>query len=417
MSVDPQDITIAELVARYDAHATAYYRRLDGSLTAEHHNIVLAMRPLLKLYADCPAARFGPRSLKAVRQAMIASGWGRRHINQQIGRIKRMFRWATDSELVAGNTYHALAAVAGLKAGRSEARETEPVLPVPDAIVEATVACMPPMLAAMVRLQRATGMRPGEVCSMRTCDVSASGAIWVYRPVAHKMAYTGRNREVYIGPKAQQILKPYLKRQTREPVFTPAEVQAERLEARHAARVTPLSCGNKPGTNRVKRPKRKPGEQYTAATYAKAIAFACDQAFPFEPGGQQDGETAEQYASRTLAERKAWQKDHRWAPNRLRHSFGTDVRRQYGLEAAQVLLGHARADVTQLYAELSTEARVESGRKDRLTALHRPHQIQTLRKGDRALSPFKTVHLRHATNFVVTALSQKRFMCCNVRVA
>jgi hypothetical protein len=27
------------------------------------------------------------------------------------------------------------------------------------------------------------------------------------------------------------------------------------------------------------------------------------------------------------------------------------VRRAYGLEAAQVLLGHARADVTQVYAE------------------------------------------------------------------
>ena len=41
----------------------------------------------------------------------------------------------------------------------------------------------------------------------------------------------------------------------------------------------------------------------------------------------------------------------RWGPNRLRHNHGTLVRQVYGLEAAQVALGHARADVTQVYAE------------------------------------------------------------------
>jgi integrase len=40
-----------------------------------------------------------------------------------------------------------------------------------------------------------------------------------------------------------------------------------------------------------------------------------------------------------------------WHPNQLRHTFGSEVRRAYGLEAAQMLLGHARADVTQVYAE------------------------------------------------------------------
>ena len=39
-----------------------------------------------------------------------------------------------------------------------------------------------------------------------------------------------------------------------------------------------------------------------------------------------------------------------WHPNQLRHLFATEVRQAYGLEAAQVLLGHSRADVTQVYA-------------------------------------------------------------------
>ena len=32
-------------------------------------------------------------------------------------------------------------------------------------------------------------------------------------------------------------------------------------------------------------------------------------------------------------------------------SYASHVRREHGLEAAQILLGHAMADVTQLYAE------------------------------------------------------------------
>jgi site-specific recombinase XerC len=38
-------------------------------------------------------------------------------------------------------------------------------------------------------------------------------------------------------------------------------------------------------------------------------------------------------------------------PNQLRHSYATKVRKEHGLEAAQVLLGHSKADVTQVYAE------------------------------------------------------------------
>jgi integrase len=40
-----------------------------------------------------------------------------------------------------------------------------------------------------------------------------------------------------------------------------------------------------------------------------------------------------------------------WHPNQLRHSAATEIRRRFGLEAAQTVLGHASADVTQVYAE------------------------------------------------------------------
>ena len=40
-----------------------------------------------------------------------------------------------------------------------------------------------------------------------------------------------------------------------------------------------------------------------------------------------------------------------WHPHQLRHTAATEIRADGGLEAAQVALGHARADVTQIYAE------------------------------------------------------------------
>jgi integrase len=41
-----------------------------------------------------------------------------------------------------------------------------------------------------------------------------------------------------------------------------------------------------------------------------------------------------------------------WAPNQLRHSMGTRVRKHFGRDAAQQALGHASPLVTDVYAEL-----------------------------------------------------------------
>jgi integrase len=52
-----------------------------------------------------------------------------------------------------------------------------------------------------------------------------------------------------------------------------------------------------------------------------------------------------------------------WHPNMIRHRVGTDIRASDGLEAAQCLLGHSRADVTQLYAERNERLAAELVRK------------------------------------------------------
>ncbi len=40
-----------------------------------------------------------------------------------------------------------------------------------------------------------------------------------------------------------------------------------------------------------------------------------------------------------------------WSPHQLRHNAATRIRRDHGIEAARVILGHRSTDVTEIYAE------------------------------------------------------------------
>lgn len=66
------DITIVEVMAAYWRHTKQYYRRADGTPTNEISNIQQALRPLKQLYGRTPAAEFGPRRLRSVRQWMTS---------------------------------------------------------------------------------------------------------------------------------------------------------------------------------------------------------------------------------------------------------------------------------------------------------------------------------------------------------
>ncbi len=324
-------ITISELVLAYYRHAEGYYVK-HGEPTREIINVKHALRDLRRLYGHTPARDFGPLALKAVRQAMIESGLSRGVINRRVRTIVRAFRWAVEEELIPASVHHGLKAVAGLRKGRTEARETEPVRPVPDAQVDAVRPYVSRQVWAMIELQRLTGMRPGEAIIMRTGDVDASGEVWVYRPARHKTEHHGRAREVMIGPLAQRVLRPWLRAERDAYLFSPAEALAERRRAMREARKTPVQPSQR--NRRRAGPGKQPGECYTTNSYCRAIHSACDKAGVG-----------------------------RWHPNRLRHSAATRFRRVAGLEGAQVLLGHASANTTEIYAETDRQRAVETIRR------------------------------------------------------
>ena len=179
------DLSVNELILAYYRFARGYYVK-DGKPTDETAGIRAVLKRLRPMYGRTRACDFGPRDFKLVRQAMVQDGLSRMYIEGSMARIKRMFRWAASEELLPVAIYQALSTVPGLRKGRSEAREPAPVLPVDEETVQATLPHLPPVVAEMVRLQRLTGCRPGEVCKIRPCDFDTSGEVWSYRPESHK---------------------------------------------------------------------------------------------------------------------------------------------------------------------------------------------------------------------------------------
>lgn len=325
-------LTVAEVLARYWRHAKVYYAK-DNRPTGETAAVKVALRYVRELYGPSPAEEFGPLALKAVRQKMVDAGLARTTINGLVARIRRMFRWAAGEELVDAQVWTALSSVEGLRKGKTTARETDPVLPIDAETVDATLPHLPEVIADMVRLQRVTGMRPGEVCGLRPCDLDRDGEVWLYRPAEHKTAHRGRGRMIPLGPQAQAVLLRYLARCAEDHCFRPLDSEARRRKAQHAERKTPLSCGNRPGSRKTRRPRRPPGVRYDTNSYGRAIHRGCDKAgIP------------------------------RWSPNRLRHAAATEIRKQFGLEAAQHVLGHAAPDTTTIYAERDLAKAVEVAR-------------------------------------------------------
>jgi integrase len=277
------------------------------------------------------ARDFGPLQLKAVRQAMVDANNCRNVVNKRTSRIVRIVKWAVSEGMIPPSVHHGLRAVDGLRRGRCGVRESEPVKPVPDAFVDAIKTYVSRQVWTMVELQRLTGMRPGEVCFMRTIDIDTSGRVWTYTPASHKTEHHGRERRIHLGPTAQSILRPWLRTELRAYLFSPAEAMAERraeMRERRKTRVQPSQ------QNRAKsRPAKRPGDVYTVESYRRAIAYGITRA------NAERAKTGEPEIPS-------------WHPHRLRHSAATRLRREFGLDVARAVLGHSSPAVTEVYAEL-----------------------------------------------------------------
>lgn len=121
-SAPTTSLSVSQLVLKYWEFAKEHYVK-DDQPTDEQYAIRAAMRPLLDLYGESSILEFGPLALKAVREEMINRDLCRATINQNIGKIRRMFKWGVENELVPETIHRALITVVGLRKGRTRARE------------------------------------------------------------------------------------------------------------------------------------------------------------------------------------------------------------------------------------------------------------------------------------------------------
>jgi integrase len=199
---------------------------------------------------------------------------------------------------------------------------------VPQAHIDSVLPLVSAQVRAMIQVQLLTACRPGEVCMMRACDIDMTGRAWIYHPTNHKTAYHGHQREIYVGPKAQEVIKPF-NLDTQAFLFNPAEAERARSIVRRAkrkTRLTPSQWRRKPKKN----PKRAPRDCYSVNTYRRAIQRACDKA-SVPP----------------------------WHPHQLRHNAGTALRKEFGVELARIILGHSTAFTTEIYAEVDRQQAME----------------------------------------------------------
>ncbi|MEM1208125.1 MAG: site-specific integrase [Planctomycetota bacterium] len=321
----------AVLLSHWKARLQRYGLSEGDRLSSQLMSVRRALGVARSIAGRDPADNFGPLRLQEVRQAMIDRGWTRSYVNRSIREVVNAIRHGVAIERVRPETVTALECVKPLKRGELGVAEGKPVKPVPDAHIAAIEPYVSRQVWALVQLQLLTGARAGELVIMRAVDLDTAGKVWLYRPSQHKGTHRGQERTVYLGPRAQAVVAPFLVgRPVKSYLFSPAEAEAERRERQHAARKTPLSCGNKPGSNRAPAPQRKPREHFTTDTYGRAIRRGCERA-GVDP----------------------------WGVHRLRHNAATELRREFGIEAARLILGHRAPSVTETYAELSHDKAID----------------------------------------------------------
>ena len=188
---------------------------------------------------------------------------------------------------------------------------------------------VPTVVGDILQLIWCTGMRPYEACEIRAYDILTDDPeCWLYIPGRgktpvgdHKTAHFGRVKVIPFTKEAQRILTPRITDfNSKDHIFSPEEAMEEIREWRHAGRQTPLSCGNRPGTNRKEHPMIKPGKRYTTDGLCQACKRGCARA------GVE-----------------------KFVPYDLRRTMATGARSILGKEAAKVLLGHARTETTDIY--------------------------------------------------------------------
>jgi integrase len=158
--------------------------------------------------------------------------------------------------------------------------------------------------------------------------------VWCYTPSSHKTEHHDRERRVAIGPRAQEILAPWLRADPEAFLFQPREVRRAMDAQRRANRKSPMTPSQRARHPKAK-PKRAPGERYNTRAYCHTIHYGIRRA------NRVIQEAGDMEAAMIPT----------WHPNQLRHNAATRLKKEFGIDVARSVLGHSSPTVTEIYAE------------------------------------------------------------------
>ncbi len=338
--INPTTITtVGQLFEKYETYFRENAPEVRNGL--EHPDLRLIRRAykFVQPYSEWPVDSFGPDELNTIKKKMLKHKYTigkqqkhyvRRSINDTLKWIINIVEWGVGRRIVQSETLVAFkkelkpvrmgdkGAIDNIKRQRVTEEELNKVLGVVTSV-----------LGDMLRLVWYTGMRPYEICEMRPYDILRDDPeCWIYIPGRektpvgkHKTTRYGKVKVIPLAGKSIDILSRRISDfSSKKYIFTPQDSVAEYRATKRKNRKTPLSCGNKPGSNKKKNPKRKPRAFYTNDSFAKACKRGCRRAGVEE-----------------------------FIPYDLRRTVATKTRAELGKEAAKTLLGHAETSTTDIY--------------------------------------------------------------------
>lgn len=347
-------ITIGRLAILFMEYAEQYYRKPDGTPTNEATNFRDALKTLCREFPNLPVRNFGPMKLQQAREAMVKDGLARQTVNSRVRRLRQVIKWAVSQELCTASVLQGLKSVEALKVGRTQARETDHVGPVPVDRVEAIRPFVSRPVWAAIQFMLFTGARPGEAIMAKWSEIDSKGEVWICRPGQHKSKHKGKGRQIVIGPQCQQVLNGIRELTRSDFVFDP-QIAMDEFSRR--------AYGDHAKARRV-------GSHYSTFSLGTAIRTACEKAFgcPEELTVKATLKPMPNESAKGFAQRRkraaAWRKLNCWHPNQLRHTKATQVREQSDLETAQIILGHSSKTTTErYYAELDISRALEQAQQ------------------------------------------------------
>jgi len=289
----------------------------------------VVIREIALRFPDLSADEFDSLCLEEYQLSLAERHLARSTIKDRVNLVKQIYRWAAKKKLIPTSAWQDLLTVDNLKRGRTPAKEPKSIPPVDRKTLGRTLKYADPMIRDMALLQLYGGMRPSEMIMIRPCDITRGlEGVWLYTPLHHKTESKGKERRIFLGPKAQAIVLRYIDSaggwESSDYLFSPKRAHADRsarLRRARVSKVQPSQQGRR-ACDRNK-PLRYFADHYDKDSYRAAI-------------------------NRAIARAGV---EH-WTPYQIRHSAGTIARKIAGLDGAQAFLGHSDAKTTEIYAEL-----------------------------------------------------------------